>query len=307
MSLPLNCTLLCASGAAYDINPATGQYTPDPVFSKAVAYSTDPTPISADQINACLVGQNASGIMVAFRGTLPPNEPDSYLDWLQDLFVEPVAYKGLPGKVHQGFLDAVNLILQEVVSAVSSLKPSATNPVYITGHSKGGGMAPIAAYLMQQGAGIPIKQAVTYAAPKSGNQGFQTGYQSVFKNHIRYENYGDLVPLLPPTDEFVALLAKAVALIPDIGTELSKLINEAAGWDYVPVGAELFIESALNGYRINTNETASGQILDFVWNLAQNLGSWATALDNAHGLACGNGYMSGSCPPSVCDGSLMAV
>jgi hypothetical protein len=101
------------------------------------------------------VGQNASGIIVAFRGTLPPNEPDSYLDWLQDLFVEPVAYKGLPGKVHQGFLDAVNPILQEVVSAVSSLKPSATNPVYITGHSKGGGMAPIAAYLVRQGAGIP--------------------------------------------------------------------------------------------------------------------------------------------------------
>jgi Lipase (class 3) len=103
-----------------------------------------------------------------------------------------------------------------------------------------------------------IKQVVTFAAPKSGNQGFQTGYQSVFKNHIRYENYGDLVPLLPPTDEFIALLAKAVALIPGIGTALSKLISEAAGWDYVPVGAELFIESALNGYRINTNETASG-------------------------------------------------
>jgi hypothetical protein len=307
MNLPLNCTLLCASGAANDINPVTGQYTPDPIFSKAVAYSTDPAPISADQINAGLVGRNASGIIVAFRGTLPPEEPDSYLDWLQDLFVEPVAYKGLPGKVHQGFLDAVNTILQEVVSTVSSLTPSATNPVYITGHSKGGGMAPIAAYLIQQGAGIPIKQVVTFAAPKSGNQGFQTGYQSIFKNHIRYENYGDLVPLLPPADELNSLLAKAVAYIPDIGTELSKLISEAAGWDYMPVGAELYIESASNGYRMNTNETASGQVLDFIWYLAQNLGSWTTALANAHSVACGNGYMSGNCPASVCEGSSIAV
>ena len=307
MSLPLNCTLLCASGAAYDINSATGQYKGDPVFSKAVAYSTDPTPITADQINACLVGQNASGIIVAFRGTLPSTESDSYLDWVQDLFLEPVTYKGLPGKVHDGFLEAVNMILPQVVSAVSSLKPSATNPVYITGHSKGGGMAPIAAYLMRQGAGIPVKQVMTFAAPKSGDQGFQTGYESVFKNHIRYENYGDLVPLLPPPDEFISLLAKAVAFIPDIGTELAKLITEAAGWDYRPVGAELFIESAFYGYQINTNETAPGQILDLIWNLGQNLGSWATALENAHGLGCGNGYMNGNCPASVCDGSSTAV
>src|SRR5260370_27476357 len=83
-----------------------------------------------------------------------------------------------------------------------------------------------------------IKQVVTFAAPRSGDGAFQTGYQSVFKNHIRYENYGDLVPLLPPSDEFVGLLAKAVGYIPDIGPDLSKLISEAAGWDYTPVGAQ---------------------------------------------------------------------
>jgi hypothetical protein len=104
MSLPLNCTLLCASGAAYDINPATGQYTHDPVFSKAVAYSTDPTPISADQINACLVGQNASGIIVAFRGTLPPNEPDSYLDFYRICSWNPWRTKVCRAKCIRDFL-----------------------------------------------------------------------------------------------------------------------------------------------------------------------------------------------------------
>jgi hypothetical protein len=150
MSIPLNCTLLCASGAAYDIDPTSGTYTPDSIFSPAVNYSPDPTPISADKINACLVGQTTSGIIVAFRGTLPPKEPDSYLDWLQDLFAEPVAYQGLPGKVHDGFLKAVNSILPAVIDAVNALNPSTKNPVYVTGHSKGGGMAPIAAYLMQR-------------------------------------------------------------------------------------------------------------------------------------------------------------
>jgi Lipase (class 3) len=302
MNLPLNCTLLCASGAAYDIDPVTGQYTPDPIFSNAVGYSSAPTAIAADNINACLVGQTAIGIIVAFRGTLPPKEPDSWLDWLQDLFAEPMPCKGLPGMVHSGFLEALNSILPQVITATNSLKPSPTNPVYITGHSKGGGMAPIAAYLMQQGSNIPVKQVVTFAAPKSGDGGFQTGYQSVFKNHIRYENYGDLVPLLPPADEFIGLLAKAVAYIPDIGLDLSKLVSEAAGWNYTPVGAELFVESAANHYQINPNEPALEQVFDFTWNLALNIEVWETVLGNAHALGCGYGYMSGTCPASVCNG-----
>lgn len=302
MSLPLNCTLLCASGAAYDIDPLTGQYTPDPIFSKAVDYSSGPTAIAADNINACLVGQTAIGIIVAFRGTLPVNEPDSWRDWLQDLLAEPMPYQGLPGMVHSGFLAALNSMLPQVITATNSLNPSQTNPVYITGHSKGGGMAPIAAYLMQQGSNIPVTQTVTFAAPKSGDAGFQIGYQSVFKNHIRYENYGDLVPLLPPADESIGILAKAVAYIPDIGSDLSKLISVAAGWDYRPVGAELFIESAANHYQINTNELALEQVFDFTWNLAQNIGDWETALGNAHTLGCGYGYMSGTCPTSVCNG-----
>jgi hypothetical protein len=302
MSLPLNCTLLCASGAGYDIDAATGRYTPDPIFSSAVSYSSEPTAISANNVNACLVGQTATGIIVAFRGTLPPKDPDGWRDWLQDLFAEPMPYRGLPGMVHSGFLQALNLILPQAIAATNSLNPSPTNPVYVTGHSKGGGMAPIAAYLMQQGSGISIKQVVTFAAPRSGDGGFQTGYQSVFKNHIRYENYGDLVPLLPPSDEFVGLLAKAVAYIPDIGSDLSKLISEAAGWDYTPVGSELFIESAANHYQINTNELAIEQVFDFTWNLAQNLQDWETALGNAHAIGCGYGYMSGTCPASVCSG-----
>ena len=206
-TLPLNCNLLCASGAAYDIDPTTGKYVPDPIFSKAVAYSSNPTPIAADTINACLVGQTEIGIIVAFRGTLAPKEPDGWYDWLQDLFAVPVAYKNLPGQVHEGFLNAVNAILPQVISAATAFNPGPANPVYVTGHSKGGGMAPIAAYLLKQTADIPIKQVVTFAAPKSGNSAFASGYQSVFKNHTRYENYGDLVPLLPPADGFVGLLA----------------------------------------------------------------------------------------------------
>jgi hypothetical protein len=96
------------------------------------------------------------------------------------------------------------------------------------------------------------------------------------------------------------LLAKAASYIPDIGADLSKLISKAAGWDYLPVGAEMFIESAANNYQVNPNEPALEQVFDFTWNLAQNIGAWEAALGDAHALGCGYGYMSGTCPATVC-------
>ena len=75
----------------------------------------------------------------------------------------------------------------------------------------------------------------------------------------------------------------------------------------MPVGAELFIESASNNYLINTNEMTLEQVFDFTWNLGQNLGAGTAALADAHSIACGNGYMSGICPASVCEPQAMAV
>jgi hypothetical protein len=92
---------------------------------------------------------------------------------------------------------------------------------------------------------------------------------SCYERDLIFNQSGERLPgrstlaLLPPADEFVGLLAKAVAYIPDIGQDLSKLISEAAGLDYMPVGAELFIESAANHYQINTNELALEQVFDF--------------------------------------------
>jgi len=136
MSLSLNCSLLCASGAAYDIDPLTGIYTPDTVFSPAVAYTVPPTAISGDQINACLVGQTSIGIIVAFRGTIPPGDPDSFPDWVQDFFAEPVSAPGLPGLVHSGFMDALNSLIAGVINAVKALKPGPKIPFMSRGTAR---------------------------------------------------------------------------------------------------------------------------------------------------------------------------
>ncbi|MGH8246100.1 MAG: lipase family protein, partial [Gammaproteobacteria bacterium] len=225
--MDLNCTLLCASGAAYDINPVTGIYTPDILFGKNVAFQS-PGPIvinnsGTDKINACLVGKNSTGIIVAFRGTLPPGTPDSFGDWLEDFFAEPGPCDSFPGKVHSGFCQDINAIFPAVLDAVTSLDP-ASNPVYVTGHSKGGALASLGAYLLSR-AGISVKQVVTFASPKVGDRGFQAGYQRVIPNQIRYENDGDIVPLMPPADEFITDLADVVEYIPDIGSRLAALIR----------------------------------------------------------------------------------
>ena len=58
---------------------------------------------------------------------------------------------------------------------------------------------------------------------------------------MRYENYDDLVPLLPPADDFIKLVAE----IPVIGD----LFKQAENWDYEPVGTLSYIESAADDYQ----------------------------------------------------------
>jgi hypothetical protein len=304
-SVNLNCILACACATAYGIDPVTGAYTPVQPFSGVVDFIPAPTVINgtgSNRINACLVGKNANGIIVAFRGTIPPGDADSIPDWVGDFFFEPTTCGSLPGKVHSGFCHDIQSIIAPIAAAVKALNPSQSK-VFVTGHSKGGALASLGAWLLTA-AGIPVAQVVTFASARTGDPDFRTGYQKVIPNQIRYENYGDLVPLLPPATPFIAGLAAVVALIPDIGHKLAAIIKEAEDWDYVAVGQEYFIESAANGYAINTNESDADQVGDFILNLiTSGLGNIVTTLANAHTLACHQAYMSGVCPSSVCNGT----
>ena len=170
-SVTLNCRLLCACAGAYDIDPATGRYQPldgDVYRPVVVGYLAPPTPISGgdDGIDACLVGENADGVLVAFRGTLPPSwqSQASVLDWLQDLLAMPESRPNLPGKVHTGFFDATSAISAAIASEVLRLNPAGSKRVYVTGHSLGGAMASIGAYIMQGAPyAVRIEQVVTFA------------------------------------------------------------------------------------------------------------------------------------------------
>ena len=298
--------LLCASGCAYDIAPGGCAYTADLIYSPGVNFTSGPTAIcgGALSVNACLVGKNADGIIVAFRGTLPPafNDPaERFRDWLQDFFEAPKTCNNgpgrVPGSVHSGFYDATMSVIDGVAAAVKNLGPDAVTPVYVTGHSKGGAMASIGAYLLNQTYGIPIQQVVTFASAKPGDPGFQMGYQSVIHNQIRYENYGDIVPLLPPGTTFTGWAAKFVSLIPRVGPEIAGWFRDAEQWDYEPVGTMQFIESASDKYQIISNEPFVAQVWDVVKELSR---LDLNGIADAHRLSCGYGYMSGVCPTGVC-------
>jgi Lipase (class 3) len=300
-AVTLNCRLLCACGCAYYIDPITGRYEPPESgdrFSPVVGYGATPTAFDGgpDRIDAVLVGANPDGIIVACRGTLPPSlhSTASMLDWLDDFTCEPESAPGLPGKVHAGFYDAVHALIGPVIHHVKQLNPANAKQVYVTGHSKGGAMASIAAYLMHASQ-IPIAQVVTFASPKPGDGAFKAGYEQVIGNQLRYENDDDVVPLMPPSDDFIRLLAD----LPEIG----KLFKKAENWDYQPVGALAYIEAPKRDYRVIGDEPLL--MPERLWQLASELAEDLrhdefSSFADAHTLSCGHGYMSGTCPTNVC-------
>jgi hypothetical protein len=294
-SVTLDCRLLCASGCAYYITGTKYQPLPGDRWGPVVNFIGQPTPIAGgdDLIDACLIGENADGIIVAFRGTLPPSwSSQSILDWLQDMLAEPESRPNLPGKVHTGFYDATAAIIDQVAAQV---KTKGDKPVYVTGHSLGGAMAALGAWIMQAAYGIKIAQVMTFAGPKPGDSTFQAAYQKAFPNHVRYENYDDLVPLLPPADEFINLVAE----IPVIG----ELFEQATGWDYQPVGTLSYVESAADGYKVvpDSDPLMDQRLADIVVEIGEDVYSEDfSSFGYAHSLMCGYGYISGTCPGTVC-------
>jgi pimeloyl-ACP methyl ester carboxylesterase len=224
------------------------------------------------------------------------------LNWLQDLMAEPETRPNVPGKVHTGFYDATSAIIAAVANEVRRLDPGGTKPVHVTGHSLGGAMASIGAWILQ-GAPyhIAVEQVVTFASPKPGDSAFKAAYEAVFPNQIRYENYDDLVPLLPPADDLI----RAMAEIPLIGD----LFKRAEQWDYQPVGTLRYIESAKDGYQVIADHPLlmDERLLEIAAEIARDVVDESFAsLGAAHNSLCGHGYMSGTCPASVCAGALSA-
>jgi hypothetical protein len=285
--------LICACTCTYAVT-AGGPLSLDEadIYAAGAGFVRPPTAFVAgrEQINGCLVGALPDGVVLAFRGTLrfDPHSHPTLLDWLGDFNAEPTPRDGFPGQIHGGFLAALVSLWDAALAEVAAQRvgPAAAQPLLITGHSKGGALAALAAWLLRAG-GVPTK-VVTFAAPKVGSRAFADAYNAVI-DHTRYEYADDIVPHLPASNGgFLDVLSS----LPAIGARFAGLPR----FDYAPVGALRFIDWS-GGFDDDTPALAVERTLSLV-RLITRLRFPQIAAD--HAIACGSGYMSAVCPTGVC-------
>jgi hypothetical protein len=203
------------------------------------------TKLGHRQIDQALVGRVREGVVVAFRGSLPPfvGGYDGWLvllDWLNDGLSLCVEDSDYAGGVHLGFAESVRRLWEDkdgtpgVASAIACLLDQsrcderAGQHLFVTGHSKGGALANLAAFRAAQvpaWRSLPISVA-TIAAARAGNAAFALAYDASRIACLRYEVSTDLIPHLPPgpaTPPWLRVLARHFG---------PKLVTD----DYHPVG-----------------------------------------------------------------------
>jgi hypothetical protein len=237
MQLSLTGRLLCAAQQTYRINTSgtvpASPLTPAPPPSSLVGWKEPPQCcVSGDDgISAVMVGETGDEtngeVIVAYRGTEPFDSLDHermLLDWIDDFMVPLVNAPNIPGSVHYGYSHGVNELWSWLEGQLKTL-PTTKKPLYVTGHSKGGGMANIAAVKLVAADYTPY--VCTFEAARCGDPAFADGFNAQVKHATRYEYQDDIVPFLPPSDAFL-LLAKQLPFLADV---LSSVIPS-----YVPVG-----------------------------------------------------------------------
>ena len=255
----LNSRLASACNCAYGISATSGEYNAPKIYDAGVNWSEKPTPIAEREkgqdfgpyINACLVGLNQDGIIVAFRGTLPPAwTVASVEDWWQDIVKSaPCAAPPLPGKVHAGFWAALETLWPRVLTAVEKLVAAhPSTPIYVTGHSKGGPLASLGAARLLLANNIQADHVVTFASPYPGDKTFTASYPGSLPV-TRIENYLDIVPFVPPTDTFFKFFNDV--LPPWLKTDfctmfpyLCQALKDASQWNYSALGELQFVTSS---------------------------------------------------------------
>lgn len=183
-----------------------------------------------------------ANIVVAFRGTESPTSLDGLKDILitdaLNLLVVPegrlghdLAAAGVGARFHKGFADAIAAIWTPLCAAVEAEVKQADRPVWITGHSLGGALALLAAWLLKRKF-VPVHEVCTFGAPMIGNRIACDAFNREFKGRIfRYINGRDPVPKLPTlslaANEFVHVESQRL-IGPHPHTGLAEMLGTVA-------------------------------------------------------------------------------
>jgi hypothetical protein len=225
--------LLSATNLAYAPKPANappyyGTRVEEHYYSQA-RFVDRPEVITGRQaIDACLIGtlstvstyRPQNHVVLAFRGTVS----DWMSDWANDFEAKLVPFSKVPGvQVHKGFHDSIESLsgqgLLRSVAARLAANPGAR--LYITGHSKGGALAHVAALLIKRAhPNLPLGGVVSFEAPRAGHTSFAQACRDSQIDALRFEYQDDIVPHVPPTGPLVSALEAALAKAPALARRL---------------------------------------------------------------------------------------
>ncbi len=163
--------------------------------------------ISVDNTQA-YIAQNADHVVLAFRGTETGLAFDALKDCLLtdavNLLIVPKGRlgtdfiaAGVGARFHQGFINALAEIWDPVFAGVQAELKRSDRPLWITGHSLGGALAALSAWLFKRKF-INVHQVYTFGAPMIGNVAASKAFDRELKGKIyRVVNGSDPVPKLP--------------------------------------------------------------------------------------------------------------
>ena len=207
------------------------------------------------------VGTNAEHIVVAFRGTESPATLDGLKDLLlndaRNLLIVPSGRlgtdfiaAGVGARMHQGFINGLAEIWDPILERVSAELKASERPLWLTGHSLGGALALLAAWLFLRRF-VNVHQIYTFGVSMIGNKDAAAAFDRELKGKVfRYVNTEDPVPQLPT----LSLLAN----------EFSHCDKEmvfgapCAGSYWAGIGREL------------SDDLLAGHGLDVVWDFIRN-------------------------------------
>lgn len=137
-------------------------------------------------------------LIISFAGSRTMESTFGLVDWCDNLTARLDDHAA--GRVHSGCHRQVQFYLKEdMLRGLEKLYTGQT--ILVTGHSRGGALAMLAAHELQQ-AGFLKVAVFTFGAPKVGDKEFA---ESCLFPVYRFECEGDPVPLLPPLKGYASV------------------------------------------------------------------------------------------------------
>ena len=192
--------LAVASELAYMAQAEGGPAYKEQLDMDATLYSVGNTQV--------YVATNDKHIVCAFRGTESPTTIDGLKDWLltnaANFLIVPegrmgtdFAAAGVGARFHQGFVTAIGDVWEPMYTRVDAELKKSDRPLWLTGHSLGGALAVLAAWLFYRKM-MDVHQIYTFGGPMVGNDQAARAINEVYGTKLfRYVDCVDPVPKLP--------------------------------------------------------------------------------------------------------------